>query len=72
MLATQLSVDDLVSCIPDGAKIALPPDYSYCAMAAVRALIRRGARELHIVGVPTRDGCLRFNARTDERWLSQG
>ena len=53
MLATQLSVDDLVSRIPDGAKIALPPDYSYCAMAAVRALIRRGALDLHIVGVPT-------------------
>jgi len=53
MLATQLSVDDLVSRIPDGAKVAVPPDYSYCAMAAVRALIRRGARDLHLVGVPT-------------------
>ena len=53
MLATQLSVEDLVARIPDGAKVALPPDYSYCAMAAVRALIRRGAKGLHVVGVPT-------------------
>jgi glutaconate CoA-transferase, subunit A len=53
MLATQLSVEDLVARISDGAKVALPPDYSYCAMAAVRALIRRGAKDLHIVGVPT-------------------
>jgi len=53
MLAIQLSVEDLVSRIPDGAKVAVPPDYSFCAMAAVRALIRRGARDLHLVGVPT-------------------
>ena len=53
MLATLLSVDDLVARIPDGAKLALPPDYSYCALAAVRALIRRGARDLHLVGVPS-------------------
>jgi len=52
MLVTLLSVDDLVARIPDGAKLALPPDYSYCALAAVRALIRRGARDLHLVGVP--------------------
>ena len=47
------SIDDLVQEIPSGAKIALPPDYSGCAMDAVRALIRRGVRDLHIVGVPT-------------------
>ncbi len=52
MLVTLLSVDDLVARIPDGAKLALPPDYSYCALAAVRALIRRSARDLHLVGVP--------------------
>ena len=52
MLATLLSVDGLVARIPNGAKLALPPDYSYCALAAVRALIRRGARDLHLVGVP--------------------
>mgnify|MGYP001173173252 FL=1 len=52
MLATQLSVDDLAAQIPDGAKLALPPDYSYCSMAATRALIKRRARKLHLVGVP--------------------
>ena len=52
MLATLLSVDDLVARIPNGAKLALPPDYSYCALAAVRALIRSGVRDLHLVGVP--------------------
>lgn len=44
---------DLVRRIPDGASIAIPPDYSGCAMAAVTALIRRGVRDLHLIGVPT-------------------
>ena len=52
MLATRLSVEHLVEQVPDGAMLALPPDYSYCAMAAVRALVRRGVRDLHLVGVP--------------------
>ncbi|MBT6137392.1 MAG: CoA synthetase, partial [Rhodospirillaceae bacterium] len=52
MLATITGIDDLVSRIPDGAKVALPPEYSYCAMELVRGLIRRGARDLHLVGVP--------------------
>jgi glutaconate CoA-transferase subunit A len=47
------SLDELVARIPDGASVALPPDYSGCAMTAVRALIARGARDLHVVGVPT-------------------
>ncbi len=42
----------LLERIPDGASLALPPDYSGCAMAAVRALIRRGARELDLIAVP--------------------
>lgn len=46
------SLHDLVSRIPDGATLALPPDYSGCAMAAVRALAARGARRLHVIGVP--------------------
>jgi glutaconate CoA-transferase subunit A len=52
MDATVLSLDDLAARVPDGALLALPPDYSGCAMAAVRALIRRGARDLRLVGVP--------------------
>lgn len=46
------SLEALVSGIRDGATLAVPPDYSGCAMAAVRALIRRGARDLHLIGVP--------------------
>jgi glutaconate CoA-transferase subunit A len=46
-------LDELVASIPDGARLALPPDYSGCAMAAVAALIARGVRGLHLVGVPT-------------------
>ena len=45
-------VSDLAAQIPDGASLALAPDYSGCALAVVRALIRRRARELHLVGVP--------------------
>ncbi len=48
-------VDDLerlVEPIQDGMQIAVPPDYSGCALAAVRALIRRGVRDLELVGVP--------------------
>jgi glutaconate CoA-transferase subunit A len=38
--------------IPDGAFLALPPDYSLPAMEVVRALVRRNARNLRLVGVP--------------------
>lgn len=47
-----LSVADLCARIPSGASIALPSDYSGCAMTAVRELIRRGVRDLHIVSMP--------------------
>ena len=52
MSVANLSVDELVQRVPDGALLAVPPDYSGCAMAAVRALIRRGVRDLHLLGVP--------------------
>ena len=42
----------LAAAIPDGASVAVPPDYSGCAMAVVRALIARQARGLHLIGVP--------------------
>src|SRR3954449_10649084 len=45
-------VDSLVTQIPDGAFIALPPDYSLPSMALVHALIRRNARGLRLLGVP--------------------
>lgn len=47
-----LSLDELAARIPDGASVAIPPDYSGCAMAAVKALIRRHTRDLHIIAVP--------------------
>jgi len=42
----------IVARIPDGALIGLPPDYSLPAMEVVRALIRRRARGLKLLGVP--------------------
>jgi glutaconate CoA-transferase subunit A len=49
-----IDLDALVARIPDGAKLALAADYySGCAMAAVRRLIARGARDLHLIGIPT-------------------
>jgi glutaconate CoA-transferase, subunit A len=46
------SLDELIARIPDGASVAVAADYSGCAMAAVRALIRRGARDLRLLTVP--------------------
>jgi len=46
------SLDDLAAAIPDGAKLAVVPDYSGVAMTATIALIRRGVRNLHLVCVP--------------------
>jgi glutaconate CoA-transferase subunit A len=48
-----LSLEALAASIPDGAHVAIPPDYSGVAMAATRALIRRGARNLKLLSVPT-------------------
>jgi glutaconate CoA-transferase, subunit A len=45
-------VESLAARIPDGAKLAIFKDNGV-AMEATRALIRRGARNLHIVTVPT-------------------
>ena len=47
-----LSLDRLADRIADGAMLALPPDYSFVPMAAVRALVLRGVRDLHLVTVP--------------------
>ena len=44
--------DEIASQIPDGALIGLPPDYSMPAMEVVRALIRRRAKDLRLLGVP--------------------
>lgn len=46
------SIDAIVDQIPDGSSVALAPDYSGCAMAVIRGLIRAGRRDLHLIGVP--------------------
>ena len=46
------SGDALAARIPDGAFVALPPDNSLPSVAIARALIRRGARGLRLLGVP--------------------
>ncbi|HYG55301.1 MAG TPA: CoA-transferase [Burkholderiales bacterium] len=43
---------DIAASIPDGALLALPPDYSLVAMEVVRELIRKKSRGLRLLGVP--------------------
>ncbi len=52
MCAVLQDVEGLAARIADGASLALAPDYSGCALAVVRALIRRSARDLDLIGVP--------------------
>ncbi len=46
------TVGALAAAIPDGALVAIPPDNSLPSVALAKALIRRGARGLRVVGVP--------------------
>ena len=52
-----MNAGELAARIPDGALVGLPPDYSLVAMDVVRALIRRGARRLRLLGVPQLGFC---------------
>lgn len=45
-------VDALAAEIPNGALLALPPEYSLVPMELVRAIIRRGTKDLNILTVP--------------------
>lgn len=47
-----ISLDAMAAGVPDGALIAMPPDNSLPAVALAKALVRRGARGLRLVGVP--------------------
>ena len=49
--------EDLAALIPDGALLALPPDYSLPAMAVVRALIQQKKKNLRLLGVPVLGMC---------------
>lgn len=44
--------DSLAARVPDGALVALPPDNSLPSVELAKALVRRGARALRVVGVP--------------------
>jgi glutaconate CoA-transferase subunit A len=51
------NAEELAARFPDGAFVAMPPDYSLVAMEAVRALVRRNARNLRLLGVPQLGMC---------------
>jgi len=53
MASIARTIDEAVSIIPDGAMVAVPREVSGVPMAATRALIRRGVRNLHLVALPT-------------------
>ena len=46
-------LDDAIEPITDGCMLAVPREPSGAAMAATRALIRRGVKRLHLVALPT-------------------
>jgi glutaconate CoA-transferase, subunit A len=48
-----IALDALAALVPDGALMALAPDYALPACALAHALVRRGARGLRLIGVPT-------------------
>jgi glutaconate CoA-transferase subunit A len=47
-----VAFDALVGLVPDGAYLVIPPEYGGCAMAATRALVRRGAKGLRLLTLP--------------------
>jgi glutaconate CoA-transferase subunit A len=49
--------EDLAALIDDGARVALPPDYSMPAMEIVRCLIRKKSKSLRLLGVPVLGLC---------------
>jgi glutaconate CoA-transferase subunit A len=55
--AFHTAADELAALVPDGALLALPPDYSMPAMAVVRALILQKKRNLKLLGVPVLGLC---------------
>lgn len=49
---TPINLEAMAALVPDGALLALPPDNSLPSVALAKALIRRGARNLRLLGVP--------------------
>lgn len=48
----ETSLENLAAKVADGASIALVPDHGPVPAALIRALIRAGRRNLHVIGVP--------------------
>src|ERR671921_132671 len=51
-MTTPISLEAMAASVPDGALLALPPDNSLPSVALAKALVRRGARGLRLLGVP--------------------
>jgi glutaconate CoA-transferase subunit A len=49
---TPMSLEAMAASVPDGALVAIPPDNSLPSVALAKALIRRGAKDLRLLGVP--------------------
>jgi glutaconate CoA-transferase, subunit A len=47
------SLEEAITVITDGCVLAVPREASGVAMAATRALIRRGVKRLHLIALPT-------------------
>jgi glutaconate CoA-transferase, subunit A len=48
-----LSLDKLAARVTPGSLLAIPPDYSGVSLAATRALVARGVKDLRVICVPT-------------------
>jgi glutaconate CoA-transferase subunit A len=48
---------DIAALVPDGALLAMPPDYSMPAMAVVRELVLQKKKNLRLLGVPVLGLC---------------
>lgn len=55
-----VSVEALAGLVPDGARLAVPKDLAGAPMETVRALIRQGARDIHLITVPTNGWATEF------------
>ncbi len=53
MAIERSSAAQIAASIPDGALVAIPKTTAGVSMAVTRELVRRGARALHLLGVPT-------------------
>jgi len=48
------TLDEALAPITDGCMLAVPRESSGAAMAATRALVRRGVKRLHLITLPRR------------------